>query len=166
MEYNILQRVIQRAAIRQEEYAKVLSEHSYSCEELTRNFERVQGKEKRRALVVDAHQMNLLGSECKKAEKRAECIMDYDDAELCSTIWTYRRKTKKMKDEICGICMETHEAKHLVRTTCGHIFGKQCFSTLVEFHYKNGDAVLHCPMCREVDYDLLRYKMRRTCPNS
>lgn len=165
MNNNILQRVIKRAETRQEERDKVMSEHTKSIRKFNHDIEIVRGKEKRQALVVDVYQMRLLASESKKAEKRAECIMDYDDAELCSTIWTYRRKTKKMKDEICGICMETHEAKHLVRTTCGHIFGKQCFSTLIEFHYNNYDEVLPCPMCREVDYDLLRYKMRRTCPN-
>ena len=162
MNNNILQRVIRRAETRQEERDKVLSEHIKTINKLGYDLERVRGKEKRLALVVDAHQMTLLGAERKKAEKRAECIMDYDDAELCSTVWTHRRKTNKMKDEICGICMETHEAKHLVRTTCGHIFGKQCFSTLVEFHYNNYDEVLPCPMCRSTDYDLLRYKMIRT----
>lgn len=165
MSDNILQRVIRRAETRQEEFEQLSSEHTKSIRKFNHDIERVRDKEKRLALVVDIYQIRLLASESKKAEKHAECIMDYDDAELCSTVWTHRRKTKKMKDEICGICMETHEAKHLVRTTCGHIFGKQCFSTLVEFHYNNYDEVLHCPMCRSTDYDLLRYKIIRTCPN-
>ena len=166
MSVNILERVIVRATLRQEEYNKISSDYSTSITEFNKNYDNIKDRKKRNALVVDVHRMRVLEAERKNIDTHALYVIDYNDSEFCSTIWDHGRKMAKMEKELCGICMETHTIRHLIRTTCGHIFGKYCFSTLVEYHYKRGDDVLHCPMCRSTDYDLLRYKILQTKKNN
>lgn len=75
---------------------------------------------------------------------------------------TVRRLSKTacrtLEKETCSICLDTHGHKDIVKTSCGHIFGKSCFQQ----HLKainpsdHEDAPLRtcCPMCRTTNLSM------------
>ena len=61
----------------------------------------------------------------------------------------------------CGICLDCHKVNLLVKTSCGHVFGKKCLSNLIDFHFENNRKKVCCPLCRNDSFDLFRYKINQ-----
>jgi hypothetical protein len=95
--------------------------------------------------------------------QKIQTKIDTGAIDLCKMTIERVRKTRKLKKEICGICMETHDHKHVITTTCGRLFGKYCFAEMIKFHYKEGNEILHCPLCRSHDFGLLYKKPVQQC---
>lgn len=51
--------------------------------------------------------------------------------------------------DLCAICLETHNKGEIVRTECGHEFGKECWHMHSDSRRQYG--VVHCPACRKAD---------------
>jgi Ring finger domain len=51
--------------------------------------------------------------------------------------------------DLCAICLETHNKGEIVRTECGHEFGKECWHMFVNSRHQYG--VFHCPACRKTN---------------
>lgn len=61
-----------------------------------------------------------------------DCLFTLDK-NLCSTTNDTRNKGAKIAyNNCCSICLNTHDLKHLIKTSCGHYFGKQCFAALLK----------------------------------
>lgn len=59
-------------------------------------------------------------------------------------------KRKILEKEVCGICCENHEIKHIITTCCNHHFGKCCLAKYVNYNFDNYLEII-CPMCRNDD---------------
>ena len=67
-------------------------------------------------------------------------------------------KRKILEKEVCGICCENHEIKHIITTACSHHFGKCCLAKYVDYNFDN-DLEIVCPICRNDDITkLTKYK--------
>jgi hypothetical protein len=73
---------------------------------------------------------------------------------------TYKKIDAKgrraLEREPCVICYETHDAKHLTTTNCGHTFCRPCFSKVLDTCYYDHKEV-SCPYCRNENILLTRY---------
>jgi len=73
---------------------------------------------------------------------------------------TYKKinavQRRALEREPCVICFETHDAKYLTTTNCGHTFCRPCFSKVVETNYFD-DKEISCPYCRNENIVLSRY---------
>jgi hypothetical protein len=70
-------------------------------------------------------------------------------------------KTKDLEKEmedVCIICLEKHQFKDCILTSCNHIFGFECFQ---EFINANENYNKHCPMCRNPEYRITSFKSRK-----
>jgi len=67
-------------------------------------------------------------------------------------------KSKKMilEREICALCCEDHNIKQIITTNCGHCFGKNCFSQMLEHNFDQ-NIPIRCPCCRNEKIELTRY---------
>lgn len=73
---------------------------------------------------------------------------------------TYKKIDAKgrraLEREPCVICFETHHAKQLTTTNCGHTFCRPCFSKVLNTCYLDYKEV-SCPYCRNENIMLTRY---------
>lgn len=69
--------------------------------------------------------------------KRAGKAIGVSKAMLCS----------KMED-VCGICMDTHDIKDTVVTCCQHQFGEKCLEQWSHV-CKRANKVMSCPLCKK-----------------
>lgn len=53
-----------------------------------------------------------------------------------------RNKRRKLENETCAICLDTHGYKDIVKTSCGHVFGRKCIQQNLKCLRTS------CPMCR------------------
>jgi len=83
------------------------------------------------------------------------------DKKLCSTTKVTKSKGKKIEDNICSLCLENHDIKHLIKTTCGHYFGKQCFAALMKHRWSKDETIISCPNCRSSQYSLEQFKYKK-----
>ena len=58
----------------------------------------------------------------------------------------------------CSICMEKHCKIDTVTTSCGHEFGKKCYTSWL--HAPSGNQC--CPVCRKQSPSLVSYCVRAT----
>ena len=63
---------------------------------------------------------------------------------------------RTLEREPCVICFETHDAKYLTTTNCGHTFCRPCFSKVLDTCYYDIKEV-SCPYCRNENITLTRY---------
>ena len=75
---------------------------------------------------------------------------------------TYRkipkRKIRELERETCAICYEQHNISQIVTIgSCGHSFGKPCFTNIIEHSYDEGKEIT-CPCCRNHQIDMIRYR--------
>lgn len=56
----------------------------------------------------------------------------------------------------CGICMDKHQLRDALHTSCGHCFGRKCYEQML---HTNADAP--CPLCRQAKPLLTIYKERK-----
>lgn len=56
----------------------------------------------------------------------------------------------------CGICMDKHQLRDALHTSCGHCFGRKCYEQML---HTNADAP--CPLCRHAKPLLTIYKERK-----
>lgn len=90
-----------------------------------------------------------------------DCLFTLDK-KLCSTIHVTRSKGAKLEAvHECSLCLHTHELKHLVKTSCGHYFGKPCFAALIRHKFYNDDTLVTCPNCRSNDFSLQHFKYKK-----
>ena len=69
---------------------------------------------------------------------------DIDDEKSAPNILKISRaKRGRLEKELCAICLDTHNYKDLIKTSCGHIFGKCCYNS--HMNTLHGER---CPMCR------------------
>jgi len=75
---------------------------------------------------------------------------------------TFKKISKKeqraLESETCAICYEEHNISQIVTIgSCGHSFGKQCFTGIINhcyYHYQD----IKCPCCRNPTIDMIRYR--------
>jgi hypothetical protein len=82
------------------------------------------------------------------------------DKKLCSTKRVTKNKGTKIAENVCSLCLENHDIKHLIKTTCGHYFGKQCFAALIKHKFLSDETIITCPNCRSCDYSLQQFKYK------
>ena len=95
------------------------------------------------------------------SEKEAHVCLITDNADYVKRIT--KNKCLSLERETCAICLDVHEYKDIVKTSCGHIFGKICFQNhLTTINKGNHSNVLRtsCPMCRrtELSFNLFALK--------
>jgi hypothetical protein len=75
-----------------------------------------------------------------------------------------RTKRRQLENELCSICLDTHSYRDIVRTSCGHIFGKCCFQNhLKALNKRNsgGDELMTCcPMCRSTKLSMTLFAIK------
>ena len=86
---------------------------------------------------------------------------DYEDVLRVNRANTTYKKVggsvrRALEREPCVICFETHDAKQLTTTNCGHTFCRPCFSQLIDTCYYE-DKEIACPYCRNDKITLTRY---------
>lgn len=54
--------------------------------------------------------------------------------------------------ELCSICLEPM-LSNIYHTKCNHKYHSKCFSEFLEFHHKNDNSQVKCPLCCQ-DIDL------------
>jgi len=80
---------------------------------------------------------------------------------ICTPIRISRNKSQKISRNVCGICLEEHPTRHLVKTSCGHYFGKKCFTELLQYAFENDKDLVPCPCCRDETYSLSRFVIKK-----
>jgi hypothetical protein len=83
---------------------------------------------------------------------------------ICKTNYITKNKGKEISSNMCSVCLDTHDAKHIVKTSCGHYFGKPCFATLIKQKFKFGKFESHhvkCPYCRSNVVTLCQFKYKK-----
>lgn len=85
---------------------------------------------------------------------------------ICKTNYITRNKGKEISSNMCSVCLDTHDAKHIVKTSCGHYFGKPCFATLIKQQFNFNKYVfksyhVKCPYCRSNVVTLCQFKYKK-----
>jgi hypothetical protein len=88
-----------------------------------------------------------------------------------SIIYNINNKEKnKLEKHICPICISTHKYKDLIKTSCGHIYGKKCFEELIqstgenyEFYLFDKIHIISCPMCRNDKLNTHIFSIKNSC---
>jgi hypothetical protein len=81
---------------------------------------------------------------------------------LCSTAHVTRTKGAKISaTNDCSLCLESHDLRHLVKTSCGHYFGKKCFAALLKNRFEEHDSTIKCPNCRNDGVTLQQFKYKK-----
>jgi hypothetical protein len=76
-----------------------------------------------------------------------------------SSIYVTKKKGDNItSSNICSLCLEKHKIKDIVKTSCGHYFGKLCFANLVKHEYEKRSNKIICPNCRCKKYSLQCFK--------
>jgi hypothetical protein len=75
-----------------------------------------------------------------------------------STIHVTKKKGNNVTSDVCSLCLERHKIKDVVKTCCGHYFGKLCFANLVKHEYNKRSNKVKCPNCRNKKYSLQCFK--------
>jgi len=84
------------------------------------------------------------------------------DKRLCRTAHVTRSKGKKIEEiNECSLCLNKHSLKHLIKTSCGHYFGKPCFAELIKHNFYNNDTLDTCPNCRSNYFSLQQFKYKK-----
>ena len=84
------------------------------------------------------------------------------NTKLCSTAHVTRTKGAKIASTYeCSLCLETHDLKHLVKTSCRHYFGKKCFAALLKNNFYVENQKIRCPNCRNDDITLQQFKYKK-----
>ena len=83
------------------------------------------------------------------------------DKKLCKTNCITRNKGNEISSNVCSLCLDTHDVKHKIKTSCGHYFGKSCFAAFMKHKFNNDDSsVITCPYCRSNVTSLTRFKYK------
>ena len=82
------------------------------------------------------------------------------DKKLCKTNYITRSKGKEISSNVCSLCLDTHDVKHMIKTSCGHYFGKSCFAALTKHKFNNDDTEITCPYCRNNISTLCQFKYK------
>jgi hypothetical protein len=80
---------------------------------------------------------------------------------LCKTNCITRSKGKEISSNVCSLCLDTHDVKHLIKTSCGHYFGKPCFAALTKHKFENDESHVTCPYCRSNVATLCQFKYKK-----
>jgi len=83
------------------------------------------------------------------------------DKKYCSTAHITRTKGKKLSDNCCSLCLENHDIKHMIRTSCGHYFGKSCFAEFVKHCFYEDKDKFKCPNCRCDEFSIQQFKYKK-----
>jgi len=83
------------------------------------------------------------------------------DRKYCSTAHITRSKGKNLADNCCSLCLENHDIKNLIRTSCGHYYGKSCFSEFVKHCFYEDENKFKCPNCRCDEFSIQQFKYKK-----
>jgi len=83
------------------------------------------------------------------------------DKKYCSTAHITRTKGKKLADNCCSLCLENHDIKHMIRTSCGHYFGKSCFAEFIKHCFHEDEEKFKCPNCRCHEFSIQQFKYKK-----
>jgi len=75
-----------------------------------------------------------------------------------------KMKRRELERETCAICLDMHGYKDIVKTSCGHVFGKTCFQNhLCTLNKHNHSNLLRtsCPMCRRTDLSFTLFSLKK-----
>ena len=91
---------------------------------------------------------------------------EYDDLftidnKYCSTAHITRSKGINIADNCCSLCLENHDIKHLIRTSCGHYYGKSCFAEFVKHCFYEDEEKFKCPNCRCEEFSIQQFKYKK-----
>jgi hypothetical protein len=133
-------------------------------------MEKLQNAEKRNAMLIEFKKMVrsdyvdyiVKGLDFLEAQEQ----LTRSSEKLKASLRVNRKNTtykkidgkgrRALEREPCIICFETHDAKQLTTTTCGHTFCRPCFSKVLHTCYYD-DKELSCPYCRNDKIGLWRY---------
>ena len=173
---NILQKVSRRDEERSKcwnEYHKLYKKmgkiHDVTFSDLRSEFEKYNTFSKKykkieeeEKLCWEIYEEALNGMNTWASNEMFEKLFTLDKRS-CSTLYVTRKKGAQLKDDnCCSMCMESHDIKHIVKTSCGHYFGKQCFASLMKHqYYKNNSKTINCPNCRCQEFTLQQFKYKK-----
>jgi hypothetical protein len=83
------------------------------------------------------------------------------DKKVCATATITRSKGSQIATNTCSLCLETHDTKHAIRTSCGHYFGKKCFAAFLRHKYFADELDFSCPNCRQTNVTLTHFKFKK-----
>ena len=180
---NILSKLQDRYDEQFDEFEKAKKEYQDNCISYNKTWEQVKHlfvtsskpfkekilqtrnpKESRNLVskfVVEYELNRLLKKKCDEEEEKLKCAHFFNDESLCKTKIICKKQSKKLKETSCGICLDCHSVNLLVKTSCGHVFGKKCLSEFIDYHFTNNSKKVCCPLCRNDSFDLFRYKINK-----
>jgi hypothetical protein len=65
---------------------------------------------------------------------------------------------EKEIEDVCILCLDKHQIKDSIETSCNHLFGFECFQAFIN---TNENYNKHCPMCRNTEYSITSFKARK-----
>ena len=101
---------------------------------------------------------------CREYKKKCDKESFYINSDICTIIQITKQKANNLSRQTrCGLCLETHSIQHLMKTSCGHLYGKKCFSELLKYHFYRGekDILIMCPLCRNKEFTLYCYHVNK-----
>ena len=102
---------------------------------------------------------------CREYKKKCDKEESfYINSDICTIIQITKQKANNLSRQTrCGLCLEQHSIQHLMKTSCGHLYGKKCFSALLKHHFNRGekDILLMCPLCRNKEFTLYCYHVNK-----
>lgn len=154
------------------EYNAKLLEYKKNRENYDKNYKRY--KHKRYLLEYEKmeNQLDLLKEmrneildmqkTCREYKNKCDQDSFYINSDICSIVSITRKQANKLsKQTRCGLCLEQHSIQHLMKTSCGHLYGKKCFSELLKHYFYRGEKEVKCPLCRNKEFTLYCYNVNK-----
>jgi hypothetical protein len=107
------------------------------------------------ALYLNYHTINKAMANTQKKLK----IREKKTAEALCVV--PKEQLKQPTDDVCPVCYETHTFADVIKTSCGHKIGKNCYqlwtNRCTEVH-----TPLTCPVCRRRNPQSYRFRYKKT----
>jgi hypothetical protein len=105
-------------------------------------------------MMIAAHAVQVVQHAVQVVQQAAQ-VVQVRPVKAKTRCFGAARLSLMIPDE-CGICMDKHQLRDALHTSCGHCFGRKCYEQML---HTNADAP--CPLCRHAKPLLTIYKERK-----
>ena len=139
--------------IGQKTFSNVKKEYIRTNHIITDEYKRLEGLNN---IITDIYELALFY--VNKLSLPSNSLFSLNKFCKSSIYVTKKKGVKIASSNVCSLCLENHKIKDVVKTSCGHYFGKLCFANLVKHGYEKRSNKIICPNCRSKKYSLLCFK--------